>query len=191
MSFPEFLLRLPEWIEEEIPDPNRPYPDLDQRMELAIRLARRNIREGAGGPFGAAVFEISAGRLISPGVNLVIPASCSVAHAEIVAIILAQQRLGTFSLRGEGGIRYQLVSSTEPCAMCLGAVPWSGVSSLVCGARDEDARSVGFTEGDKPLLWEGYLASRGIEVIRDIRRDEATAVLRNYAESGGFIYNGR
>lgn len=185
-----FTLRLPDWIEEEVPDPSRLYPDLEGRMGLAIRLARRNVLEGSGGPFGAAVFEISTGRLISPGVNLVIPASCSVAHAEIVAIILAQQRLGSHFLGGASGPRYELVSSTEPCAMCLGALPWSGVSRLVCGARDEDARSIGFDEGVKPRRWRQHLAARGIEVVRDVLRREAAAALRLYAEGGGIIYNG-
>jgi tRNA(Arg) A34 adenosine deaminase TadA len=74
--------------------------------------------------------------------------------------------------------------------MCLGAVPWSGVDSLVTGAADADARDVGFDEGDKPPRWAELLEARGIDVVRDIRRDEAVVLLRLYASEGGKIYNG-
>ncbi len=75
--------------------------------------------------------------------------------------------------------------------MCLGATPWSGVRHLVCAARDEDAERVGFDEGAKPAEWVPTLERRGITVQRDVLRDEAASVLREYAESGGEIYNAR
>lgn len=155
-------------------------------MALVTELVRRNIAEG-GGPFAAAVFDRS-GRLVAPGVNRVVPDSAPIAHAEIVAIAAAGQRLGSWDLRSRG--RFELVTSTEPCAMCLGAVPWSGVSSLVIGARDADAREVGFDEGHKPEGWLATLVDRGIEVVRDVGRDDVVALLGHYARSGGPIYNG-
>jgi len=189
VTFPTFTLRLPDWVAAFIADPQRCYPTVEERMELAIALARRNVETSTGGPFGAAVFELDSGRLVAPGINLVVPSGCSTAHAEIVALTLAQQQTGCYRL-GMDGRRYELVSSTEPCAMCLGAIPWSGVVRLVCGARDEDARAIGFDEGAKPVRWIGELEKRGIEVIRDVRREEATAVLRRYRDAGGEIYNG-
>jgi tRNA(Arg) A34 adenosine deaminase TadA len=75
--------------------------------------------------------------------------------------------------------------------MCLGATPWSGVRHLVCAARDEDAERVGFDEGAKPAGWVPALERRGITVERDVLREEAASVLREYAESGGEIYNAR
>jgi hypothetical protein len=65
------------------------------------------------------------------------------------------------------------------------------VRRLVCGARDEDARAIGFDEGPKLPDWESALEERGIEVSRDVLRGEAASVLRFYAESGGAIYNSR
>ena len=112
-------------------------------------------------------------------------------HAEIVAIILAQQKLNTFDLGAEDLPEFELVSSTEPCAMCLGAIPWSGIASLVCGARDEDARQIGFDEGDKPEQWWKFLKSRNIQVTRDVLRQNAIAVMQRYIDMGGIIYNGR
>jgi tRNA(Arg) A34 adenosine deaminase TadA len=73
--------------------------------------------------------------------------------------------------------------------MCLGAVPWSGVSRLICGARDEDARRIGFDEGSKPTNWIGELEQRGIVVVRDVLRQKAVKVLEEYKASGGPIYN--
>ena len=166
------------------------YPSAEERMELAITLAGNNIKNN-GGPFGAAIFEQYSGRLVAPGINLVLQSNCSVVHAEIVAIMLAQQRVANFDLGAEGLPDYELVSTTEPCAMCLGAIPWSGIKSLVCGARDEDARSIGFDEGDKPDDWPQKLQSRTISVTRDILRDKAKAVLQQYIDAGGIIYNGR
>ena len=75
--------------------------------------------------------------------------------------------------------------------MCLGAIPWSGIASLVCGARDEDARKIGFDEGDKPEQWWELFKSRNIQVTRDILRHEATSVMQKYIDQGGIIYNGR
>jgi len=83
------------------------------------------------------------------------------------------------------------VTRTEPCAMCLGAIPWSGVRRLVCGARDEDARQVGMDEGDKPDDWEACFGRRGIAVTRDVCRAGAADVLLAYRDGGGLIYNGR
>jgi tRNA(Arg) A34 adenosine deaminase TadA len=166
------------------------YATAEDRMTLAITLAANNIKNN-GGPFGAAVFENKSGQLIAPGINLVLQTNCSVVHAEIVAIMLAQQQLESFDLSAAGLPDYELVSTTEPCAMCLGAIPWSGISSLVCGARDEDARAIGFDEGDKPKDWYQKLQSRGIFVTRDILRDKAKMVLQRYVDEGGIIYNGR
>jgi tRNA(Arg) A34 adenosine deaminase TadA len=157
-------------------------------MGLVIHLARTNVARSTGGPFGAAVFDIETGEILAPGVNMVVPANAALAHAEMLAIAFAGRALDSFDL----GVRAtELVSSAEPCAMCLGAVPWSGVRRLVCGARDEDARRIGFDEGDKPTDWVGRLRQRGIEVVQDVFRTEATSVLEDYARSGGPIYNGR
>lgn len=186
-----FELRLPEWLEKSIAKAERSYPTIEDRMRFVIGLSRLNVKHEAGGPFAAAVFKAGSGELYSAGVNLVIPANCSVCHAEIVALMLAQQKAGTFDLGGEGMPAFELVSSSEPCAMCIGAIPWSGVRRLVVGARGDDAIAIGFDEGHKPERWVEGLTSRGIEVKQDVLRDEAASVLREYLAAGGVIYNAR
>lgn len=191
MSYPRVSFELPEWVEDLVSGKGEFYPTKEERMRLAIELSRLNTERGTGGPFGAAIFESESGRLLAPGVNLVTTANLSTAHAEMVAIMVAQQVVGSFDLGEEGLPAYELVASTEPCAMCFGATPWSGVRSLVCGGRDEDARSIGFDEGPKMSDWPSALRERGISVERDVLREEAASVLRGYAESGGLIYNAR
>jgi tRNA(Arg) A34 adenosine deaminase TadA len=75
--------------------------------------------------------------------------------------------------------------------MCLGAIPWSGLRRLVCGARDEDARRLGFDEGAKPAGWIRSFQDRGIDVVRDVMRPEAREILKTYIDRGGPVYNGR
>ena len=191
MTFPTIEIALPKWIEKVLPDENKIYPRLEDRMDLVVDLARRNMDAGTGGPFGAGIFDMRSGRLIAPGVNLVMSANYSVAHAEIVAMMIAQNRVGSYDLGGDGLPPMELVASTEPCAMCLGALVWSGVRRLACGARDADARAVGFDEGPKPNDWIGALKARGIAVLRDVERTSSIQVLGDYAARGGVIYNPR
>jgi tRNA(Arg) A34 adenosine deaminase TadA len=186
-----FTLTLPSWLPEALPPAETLFPAVEDRMRLVIDLARRHVDQGTGGPFAAGIFDLeNDGKLIAPGVNLVLSAGTSVAHAEMVAILFAQQSLGHYDL-GAGGRRLELVTSTEPCAMCYGAVPWSGVRSLVCGARRSDASRIGFDEGEKPTNWIAALRGRGIAVERDVLRREATTLLETYGKNGGFIYNSR
>jgi tRNA(Arg) A34 adenosine deaminase TadA len=164
------------------------FASTEAKVRFAIDLSRRNVEYRTGGPFGAAVFERASGRVVGVGVNLVEKSNCSLAHAEMVAIGLAQQAVGHYDLGADGGV-YELATSTEPCAMCLGAIPWSGLRRVICAAHGEDAAAIGFDEGAKPADWVGALRKRGIEVVRDVQRDEAQAVLKEYAKTGGLIYN--
>jgi tRNA(Arg) A34 adenosine deaminase TadA len=183
-------IELPLWLQRLAADETKKYAAREERMAFVVGLSRLNIENGTGGPFAAAVFDRGSGELIAAGVNMVTTVGLSVAHAEIVAIMQAQAVLGGFDLGGAGMPECELVTSTAPCAMCLGAVPWSGVRAVVCGARDEDARAVGFDEGSKRADWAQELEVRGIEVVQDVLREEAAAVLRAYADKGGIVYNG-
>jgi tRNA(Arg) A34 adenosine deaminase TadA len=186
MPFATVILALPGWIQEYCGDPERAYPDAGERLRLVVELARRNVEHDTGGPFGAAVFDLSSFHLVAAGVNRVIPESCSVAHAETMAIMLAQKRLGTFDLRSAGD--FELATSAEPCAMCYGALPWSGIRRLAYGATREDVQSIGFDEGDKPADWAQALEARGIEVVPALLRAEAREALEQYRRRDGTIY---
>ncbi len=191
MATPDILLQLPAWLKEFAAAHRQFFDTAEARMQLAIELARLNIKHGTGGPFGAAIFNMDTHELLSAGVNLVVASNCSMAHAEMIAISSAQQTLNNFDLGASGLPRFELVTSSQPCAMCFGALTWSGIHRLVCGARDEDARAIGFDEGPRHPHWIEELNKRNITVTTDICRDEAKAVLQHYAEAEGVIYNAR
>jgi tRNA(Arg) A34 adenosine deaminase TadA len=180
-------LILPHWLESFVDDWPGPLETVQQRMLLAVSLSAENVRHGTGGPFGAIVVEDKTSRLLGVGVNLVTTVELSIAHAEMVAISLAQSAINNWNLGHESDV--QLVTSCEPCAMCFGAVPWSGVTSLVWGANKDDAEVAGFDEGDKPANWVHSLEIRGIRTQADVLRKEAAAVLQKYAKKAGAIYH--
>ena len=183
----QFDFELPTWVGPFIAAHDPDFSTPEKRMAFAIALSAENIEQKTGGPFGAAIFD-NDNQLVAAGINLVTSANCSILHAEMVAIALAQKTLGRYDLGSDGQEAYELAASTEPCAMCFGAVPWSGVKRLLCGARDEDARAVGFDEGAKLADWRSALEERGITVTRDIARQAAADVLTQYAKQQGKIY---
>jgi len=179
--------QLPPWV-NEFAATYRQTTDAQQQMAFVLAAAQRNIEKETGGPFAAAIFAADNGELVALGVNLVTTQGLSALHAEVVAISLAQRKFDTYDL-SEAPRRLRLVSSTEPCAMCLGAIPWSGVGELITGAREEDARAIGFDEGAKPENWSATLDERGIQVTTDILRRDAKKVLQHYLETSGTVYN--
>lgn len=187
MIFTQIHLTLPPWIHEAV-NPGTVCTDDDSKVALAITLSRLNVEYRTGGPFGAAIFDHS-GKLVSVGVNRVMPLNCSVAHAEMMAFMSAQMRLQQFRLDADDGHRFTLATSSQPCCQCYGATIWSGVRELLIGARSEDVEALTeFDEGPLPADWVGELERRGISVRRDIRRKEARSVLSMYASTSGARY---
>jgi tRNA(Arg) A34 adenosine deaminase TadA len=188
-----FELTLPDWAEGELAARSATrFPTVEERVRLTIGLARANFERDTGGPFGAAVFEETTGRLVAIGVNRVVPTGCSSAHAEVMALSLAQRALGTHDLGGAGQPGHQLVVNWCPCAMCCGAVLWSGVRSLViAGSGPELEQITGFDEGPIHPDWAGELGRRGVRVTDGVLRDESCAMFRAFARSGRPVYNAR
>jgi tRNA(Arg) A34 adenosine deaminase TadA len=180
-------IELPGWVAGFVENWQQPLSTTSQRMKLAIALSRENIQQETGGPFAAVVVNEETNELVSVGINLVTTAGLSIAHAEMVALSLAQASIGEWNLSHAGHL--QLVTTCEPCAMCFGAVPWSGVKSMICGAQKKHAEAAGFDEGDKPDHWVRSLQRRGIVVQCGVLKSEAAAVLADYSEDGGAIYN--
>jgi tRNA(Arg) A34 adenosine deaminase TadA len=191
MLYAQVHLTLPTWVHEAV-DTTRVYATDAEKVALAIELSKRNIEADTGGPFGAAVFG-PGDRVIAVGVNRVVPHACSVAHAEMMAYMLAQGRTQRLRLNRDADDNaigpITLATSSQPCCQCFGATIWAGIDRLLIGARSEDVESLTeFDEGPLPADWIGELGKRGIEVVRDIERDAARAVLRAYGEGGGARY---
>jgi tRNA(Arg) A34 adenosine deaminase TadA len=178
---------LPAWT-TEIAAYGRVYRSAEDRMRLCIALAEKNVLTG-GGPFGSAVFEMASGKLAGVGVNLVVPMNNSVLHAEMVAFMDAEARVGSYTLAAEGLPPHEVVTTCEPCAMCLGASLWAGVKRIVYGATRADAHELQFDEGPVFPQSYDYLRQRGIEIMPEVLRAEARSVFKLYRDRQGPIYN--
>ena len=108
-------------------------------MRQAIALSKQNVEQGLGGPFGAVI--VKNGAVIAKSANMVTATNDPTAHAEVVAIRLACQKLNTFSL--EGCVIY---TSCEPCPMCLGAIYWAKLSKMYYANTKKDAAQAGFDD---------------------------------------------
>ncbi len=141
-------------------------------MRRAIELSRERMRAGEGGPFGAVV--VLDGEIIGEGWNEVTSTNDPTAHAEIVAIRSACERIGDFSL--EGAFIY---TSCEPCPMCLAAIYWARISRIYYANTAADASEIGF---DDEYLYEELaleMVERELEAER-LLAEEAIVVFAEW-----------
>lgn len=195
MTVPAIDITVPEWLHTRTAGLPTHFPDTDELMAVLNELAARNVAEGTGGPFAAAVVETETGKVISIGTNLVLASNLSLAHAEVVALGLAQTRLGRWDLSSDG-VERTLVVNAQPCAMCGGALVWSGVNALDFAATGAEVEALtGFDEGPVSPDWRQQLERRGIAVRVGRGAEEARKVLGDFgrqAKSGdATLYNAR
>ncbi len=183
-------ITLPLWVQPFVDGWKQPLATDDDRMRLAVALSAENVARRTGGPFAAIVYEAETGRVVAAGVNVVVPQHTSLAHGEVVALLLAQEALSTHDLGRRDLGRLEMATTGQPCIQCYGALIWSGVKRVLVAARGEDVETlVGFDEGPVPADWVAQWAKRGIETRVDVLRDEACAVLKAYKDSGAPVYN--
>ncbi|QRP47589.1 nucleoside deaminase [Amycolatopsis sp. FDAARGOS 1241] len=133
--------------------------DLEREWLLeSVRIATRNVADG-GGPFGALV--VKGRDTVATGVNRVTASLDPTAHAEVVAIRAACQALGTFKLEG-----CVLVSSCEPCPMCLASSLWARVDRVIYAADRDDAAKAGFDDRAFYELFENPRETWDVPVAR-------------------------
>jgi guanine deaminase len=145
-------------------------------LRLAIAKAREGIASGQS-PFGA---------IIARGVNVIAAAHNTVwrdcdptAHAEINAIRLAAAFLKTIDLSG-----LTMLSTCEPCPMCLAAIHWSKIDRVVFGASIADADSAGFTELRIGAASLAQLGGSRLIVETGLCRDECSHLFEEWAAAG-------
>jgi tRNA(Arg) A34 adenosine deaminase TadA len=146
--------------------------DQRQFMTESIKLARHNIANGNGGPFGAVV--VKDGKIIAKGSNHVTTWNDPTAHAEIVAIREACSTLKSFQLDG-----CDIYCSCEPCPMCLGAIYWSRPSRIFYAAGKEDAANAGFDDDFIYRELDRKPAGRSIPA-RQFMREDALSVFNDW-----------
>lgn len=186
-----FHAELPPWVWPFLDDYEAPLTSSEERMALVHALADRNWVAGNGGPFAAVVADSATGQIVSVGVNVVLSSGLSSAHAEVIAISLAQAATGSWDLAAaRPGL--ELVVNWRPCAMCFGAFLWSGVQKLVvAGDGPELEELTGFDEGPVVADWADQLERRGITVMQDVLRDGAIATYTAYGRGRATVYNAR
>ena len=124
-------------------------------MQIAADAAREGMASNQGGPFGAVI--VRDGEIVAVAYNEVLATNDPTAHAEVVAIRRATEKLGRFDISD-----CEIYSTCEPCPMCLFAIHWAGIRKLTFGADRHDAAVGGFDDeyiyhmmagtADSPLL---------------------------------------
>jgi guanine deaminase len=146
-------------------------------MARAIQLSLENVRSGRGGPFGCVV--VKDGDIVAESANQVTLTNDPTAHAEVLAIRQACQKLRCFELRG-----CDLYTSCEPCPMCLGAIYWARIDRVYFGNLAEDAAKIGFDDSAIYGELRRPHAQREIPMIQMMRR-EAQVAFRAWEENPG------
>lgn len=178
-----YAVTLPAWFQEAQRALPTRVSDPDERARLVNLLAARNIEEGSGGPFAALVIDRDTDAVLAAGVNLVLRANLATAHAEVVALSLAQTRVGHWNLAQGSAAGPLVVVNAQPCVMCLGALIWSGAGALECSVEGAEVeRITGFDEGPVPTDWRDQLLARGITVETGRLRSASVAVLQDFRE---------
>ena len=152
--------------------------NIDQQkkfMREAIRLSMENVQSGNGGPFGTVI--VKNGKIIATGVNEVTKSNDPTAHAEMIAIRNACEKLNSFQLDG-----CDIYCSCEPCPMCLGAIYWARPKSIYFANSKKDAAEINFD--DNFIYQEIKLPIHERKLtITQLLRDEAQFVFLQWQES--------
>lgn len=144
-------------------------------MRIAIELAEQNVKQAAGGPFGAVV--VKDGEIVAQSANQVVTQNDPTAHAEVSAIRLACRQLGTYDLEG-----CTIYTSCEPCPMCLGAIYWARIETIYYGNTKTDAAAIGFDDHFIYQELELPLEKRQLKIIQ-LLPDEALTAFRLWQSS--------
>lgn len=148
-------------------------------MKEAIQLAREGMLTGHGGPFGCVI--VKDGVVIGRGFNNVTSGNDPTAHAEIVAIRDACQKLGHFQLDD-----CDIYCSCEPCPMCLGAIYWARPRKVYFAGTRFDAASAGFDDSFIYNELNLTIPERKID-MQTLDREEALRVFEEWKQLGNKI----
>lgn len=128
----------------------------------AVSLAAEGIKQGCG-PFGAII--VYRDEIIARANNRVVLSSDPTAHAEILAIRAAADKLGSHDLS-----ECILYTSCEPCPMCLGALYWAGIRRVVYASTRYDAARAGFSDN---AIYNEIALNPENRMVRFTRIDDA------------------
>ena len=139
-------------------------------MRIALEAAQAAADRGET-PVGAVVVDPATGEVIATGANQPIGSHDPTAHAEIVALRAAAEKLGNYRLTG-----LTLVVTLEPCAMCAGAISHARIGRVVFGA--DDAKGGAVVHG--PRFFEQPTCHWRPEVVGGVLAEESSAMLKGF-----------
>lgn len=142
---------------------------------MAIQLSIENVENGRGGPFAAVI--VKDGDILATGVNEVTSSNDPTAHAEVVAIRKACEKLNSYQLDG-----CEIYCSCEPCPMCLGAIYWARPSKIYYANTKEDAAAIGFDDHFIYTEMEIPVEKRKLPTLQ-LLRDEALEAFEKWENS--------
>jgi guanine deaminase len=151
-------------------------PDHEKFMRVAIALSEQNVKDNAGGPFGAVI--VKDGVVVAQSANQVVMLNDPTAHAEVSAIRLACKLLGTHDLKG-----CIIYTSCEPCPMCLAAIYWARMDTVYYANSKIDASLTGFDDNFIYDELSKEFSQRKLEMVQ-LLRDEALAAFKTWKDSG-------
>lgn len=146
--------------------------DDEKFIDIAIELSKKSIY-----PYGAII--VKNGEIIGRS-DVDVPVSkTGFSHAELRAIENAMEHIGGH-LCAEGGKGCTIYSSCEPCAMCMGAILYTGIERLVYAGTLEDSKECVNEIIVKAEDVADVCKNRKIEIIKELHRDKAVEVLKNW-----------
>lgn len=153
-----------------------------QIIYLAIDKARQTMNQNLGGPFGAAIID-SDGTILSVASNSVLGDKDPTAHAEINAIREASKIKDTHDLSG-----CIIYATGYPCPMCLSAIIWANIKTVIYGCRPSDAEAIGFRDDHIYRFIRNDMTDPiGIN-IKEFGRDECLTLFSEYSDKAKEIY---
>lgn len=151
-------------------------------MKQAIEKARETMNLNIGGPFGAAIID-QKGEVIAVSSNSVLQDHDPTAHAEMNAIRMAGEKLGTHDLSG-----CTIITTAFPCPMCLGAIVWANIHHVIYGCRPEDADAIGFRDDVIYQLLRGDMKHQDVLSFDEEFRKDCLCLFREYHDKQKEIY---
>lgn len=142
-------------------------------MEIAIEEAKKGIRKGHGGPFGAVI--VKDDEIVARGHNRVVETNDPTAHGEIVAIREATKKLNTFDLSG-----CELYTTGYPCPMCMSAIIWANIKKVYYSCNAKDAEKIGFRDDFIYQFIESGCNNTDLLNIQEVSREDGLKLFEEY-----------
>jgi guanine deaminase len=147
-------------------------------MKMAIAEARKGIRNGHGGPFGAVI--VKDNKVVAKGHNLVLKTNDPTNHGEMMAIHKACKKLQTYDLSG-----CEIYTTGEPCPMCMAAILWANIDKVYYGCNILDTENIGFRDAK---FYEMQKPGEREKLVKEIDREECLKLYKDYISLKHTIY---